>query len=132
MTVDYSIIVPAYNEERLIGCTIEGMPEFIDKIVVIDDASVDLDGDNLTNLMEFGYDTNPRIADTDADGFDDGTEVEAGSDPLDPLSVPTEGGGGLGDLGDGAEGMATGLGAMSVLLFMVALGDFLLKRKGGS
>lgn len=34
-------VVPAYNEEKLIGQTIESMPSLIDWIVVIDDASVD-------------------------------------------------------------------------------------------
>lgn len=33
--------------------------------------------------------TDPGNPDTDSDGFDDGEEVAAGSDPLDPLSVPT-------------------------------------------
>ncbi len=32
--------------------------------------------------------TNPLLADTDADGFDDGLEVALGTDPLDPLSFP--------------------------------------------
>jgi hypothetical protein len=32
--------------------------------------------------------TNPALADTDGDGFDDGVEVAAGSDPNDPSSTP--------------------------------------------
>jgi DNA-binding beta-propeller fold protein YncE len=32
--------------------------------------------------------TNPALADTDGDGFDDGAEVAYGSDPTDPLSSP--------------------------------------------
>ena len=32
--------------------------------------------------------TNPALADTDGDGFDDGREVARGSDPTDPLSFP--------------------------------------------
>jgi len=35
------VVVPAYNEERQIGRVIETMPEYVDKIVVIDDASKD-------------------------------------------------------------------------------------------
>lgn len=35
------VVVPAYNEERLIGRVIETMPDFVDKIVVIDDQSKD-------------------------------------------------------------------------------------------
>jgi hypothetical protein len=32
--------------------------------------------------------TDPQLADTDGDGFDDGDEVAAGSDPTDPLDFP--------------------------------------------
>lgn len=34
-------VVPAYNEEKLIGRTIETMPDWVDKIVVVDDCSRD-------------------------------------------------------------------------------------------
>jgi glycosyltransferase involved in cell wall biosynthesis len=34
-------VVPAYNEEKLIGCVIETMPDFVDWIVVVDDCSTD-------------------------------------------------------------------------------------------
>ena len=45
------------------------------------DASVDIDGDTLTNLAEFKAKTNPRLLDTDGDGLEDQDEIE--SDPLD-------------------------------------------------
>lgn len=35
------VVVPAYNEETLIGRVIETMPDFIDRIVIIDDCSRD-------------------------------------------------------------------------------------------
>lgn len=35
------IIVPAYNEEILIGETLDGIPNFVDKIIVINDGSTD-------------------------------------------------------------------------------------------
>lgn len=35
------VVVPAYNEEKLIGRVIETMPDFVDKIVVVDDCSQD-------------------------------------------------------------------------------------------
>lgn len=35
------VVVPAYNEELLIGKVIETMPEFVDKIVIVDDKSKD-------------------------------------------------------------------------------------------
>ena len=36
-----SLVIPANNEERLIGPTLEGVPETIDRVYVIDDASQD-------------------------------------------------------------------------------------------
>ncbi|MDP8217600.1 MAG: glycosyltransferase family 2 protein [Candidatus Theseobacter exili] len=36
-----AVVVPAYNEEKLIGKVIETMPNFVDKIIVVDDLSKD-------------------------------------------------------------------------------------------
>lgn len=36
-----TVVVPAHNEELLIGQTIRSMPEFVDRIIVIDDKSTD-------------------------------------------------------------------------------------------
>ena len=36
-----SLIVPAYNEEKLISKTLEGMPQSADRIYVVDDGSTD-------------------------------------------------------------------------------------------
>ena len=40
---DYTIavVVPAYNEEGLVGRAIETLPEWVDYIIVVDDASRD-------------------------------------------------------------------------------------------
>ena len=35
------VIVPAHNEEKLIGRVLETMPELVDRIIVVDDASTD-------------------------------------------------------------------------------------------
>jgi len=35
------VVVPAHNEERLIGRVIKGMPPFVDKIIIVDDGSED-------------------------------------------------------------------------------------------
>ena len=45
--------------------------------------TLDSDGDSLDNLQEMIEGTDPFIADSDGDGVPDGTEVEAGSNPLD-------------------------------------------------
>lgn len=36
-----AVVIPAYNEARAIGPTIEGVPDFVDDIIVVDDASSD-------------------------------------------------------------------------------------------
>jgi glycosyltransferase involved in cell wall biosynthesis len=36
-----AVVVPAYNEEKLIGKVLETMPDFVDVVIVVDDASTD-------------------------------------------------------------------------------------------
>lgn len=36
-----AVVVPAYNEEQQIGMVIEGMPAFVDRIIIVDDLSRD-------------------------------------------------------------------------------------------
>ncbi len=53
-----------------------------------DDLENDGAGDGLTNLREFRYGTDPNNPDTDGDGTEDGAEVAAGTNPVDPASKP--------------------------------------------
>jgi len=65
-------------------------------------AKRDPDHDGLSNKQEFKDHTNPRNADTDNDGVDDGDEVANGDDPTDPDS------GGADDVSTDQPGDASG------------------------
>lgn len=43
---------------------------------------------NANGQYDVGSETDPKLTDTDGDGFSDGDEVAAGSDALDPASIP--------------------------------------------
>lgn len=72
----------------------DGMPNLWEYRYELDlhdasDAGEDPDHDSLTNLQEYVRGTNPRLADSDGDGFSDSEEVQYGSDPLQQNSQPT-------------------------------------------
>lgn len=47
-----AVVVPAYNEEELIGKTLNSIPEFVDKIIVVNDASNDNTHDVVTRTAQ--------------------------------------------------------------------------------
>ena len=53
----------------------------------VEAATLDTDGDGLTDVTEATLGTNPNLADTDGDGVSDGDEVAAGTDPTHPPVV---------------------------------------------
>ena len=53
-------------------------------------ASLDSDGDGLSDAIESAFGTNPNNKDTDGDGFDDKTEILAGYNPLGSGSLPLD------------------------------------------
>jgi glycosyltransferase involved in cell wall biosynthesis len=52
-----SLVIPAYNEEKLIRPTLEGVPELYDKVYVVDDASPD----NMANVVREMAEKDSRI-----------------------------------------------------------------------
>ncbi|RLI68123.1 MAG: hypothetical protein DRP02_13235 [Candidatus Gerdarchaeota archaeon] len=52
------------------------------------DANGDADNDNLTNLGEYQYQTDPNDIDSDDNGYSNSEEIIAGTDPLDPTDYP--------------------------------------------
>jgi glycosyltransferase involved in cell wall biosynthesis len=50
-----AVVVPAYDEEALVGETLRGIPEFVDVVYVVDDASRDATGDRAREVGD------PRI-----------------------------------------------------------------------
>jgi glycosyltransferase involved in cell wall biosynthesis len=50
-----AVVVPAYNEERHVLRVLESMPGFVDRILVVDDASHDATGDRVMSV------TDPRV-----------------------------------------------------------------------
>jgi len=53
-----AVVVPAYNEERLIGRVIETMPDIVDQIVIVNDCSRDKTADSVDAYIKAG---NKRI-----------------------------------------------------------------------
>lgn len=52
-----AVVVPAYNEELLIGPTLDTMPEFVDRVYVVDDCSTDRTSGRIAELAA----KDPRI-----------------------------------------------------------------------
>ena len=67
----------------------DGLLDADERALGTDPFVADSDGDGLADGAEVHtYGTNPLNADTDGDGYRDGEEIRAGSNPLDPSSVP--------------------------------------------
>ncbi|MFH0812450.1 MAG: glycosyltransferase family 2 protein [Pseudomonadota bacterium] len=95
-------VVPAYNEELLIGKVIDTMPDFVDRIIVVNDASTDntsvvLAGKkkHCPNLEVINHAKNQGVGGSIATGYKrakelqlDVTVVMAGDAQMDPADLP--------------------------------------------
>ncbi len=54
-----AVVVPAYNEETQIGMVIESMPDFVDRIIIVNDCSPDRTSEVVRGYID--KDTNPKV-----------------------------------------------------------------------
>jgi glycosyltransferase involved in cell wall biosynthesis len=98
------VVVPAYNEEQLIGRVVETMPDYVDVIVVVDDASQDetelavqkYQPQMDSRLQLIKHETNQGVGGAIATGYKwcrdhevDVAVVMAGDAQMDPADLPT-------------------------------------------
>jgi glycosyltransferase involved in cell wall biosynthesis len=97
-----AVVIPAYNEEKLIGKVLKTVPTFVDHIVVVDDASRDRTGEVVkANQMEepriiyFQHAKNEGVGGAIITGYkwarDNGIDISvvmAGDAQMDPQDLP--------------------------------------------
>jgi glycosyltransferase involved in cell wall biosynthesis len=95
-----AVVVPAYDEERLVGETIRGIPEFVDRVYVVDDASRDATaaragevGDQRVEVIR--HERNAGVGAAIVSGYKrsleeeiDVTCVMAADNQMDPVELP--------------------------------------------
>jgi glycosyltransferase involved in cell wall biosynthesis len=91
-----AVVVPAYNEEALIGDTLAGIPSFVDRIIVVDDASKDATAEKARGFADpqievVVHDKNQGVGAAIVTGYKralaeriDVTVVMAGDNQMDP------------------------------------------------
>jgi len=94
------VVVPAYNEERLLGPTVEGIPAYVSKIYVIDDCSTDGTSEVIKGLKDprvvsLRHEVNGGVGASILDGYRmalrddmDLVAVMAGDNQMDPAELP--------------------------------------------
>ena len=98
------VVVPTYNEEKLIGRVIKSMPDLVDRIIIVDDNSKDNTVEivkgycskNPEKIMLICHENNQGVGATISTGYKkavelkyDVTLVMAGDAQMDPADLPT-------------------------------------------
>src|SRR5213076_2338736 len=100
-----AVVVPAHDEEQLIVATLQGIPGFVDRVYVVDDASSDATADRARSVEDsrvevIVHDRNRGVGAAIVTGYKraladgvDATAVMAGDNQMDPdeleeLSLP--------------------------------------------
>ena len=96
-----AVVVPAHNEEELIAATIAGIPSFVDRIVVVDDASTDATAERARGFADpqievITHERNGGVGAAIVTGYKralaeriDVTVVMAGDNQMDPDELET-------------------------------------------
>lgn len=97
------VVVPAYNEEKLIGRVLQTMPDYVDKVVVVDDKSTDTTAEIVSRVAEqssgrvilIRHSENQGVGGAIVSGYKwardnkiDATAVMAGDAQMDPADLP--------------------------------------------
>jgi glycosyltransferase involved in cell wall biosynthesis len=96
-----AVVVPAYREEELIGATLGGIPGFVDRVYVVDDASPDGTAERArsfgdSRVVVIGHERNQGVGAAIVTGYEraledgiDVTCVMAADNQMDPAELET-------------------------------------------